>query len=392
MSRRTRQWHLLAAPLLVASACVAPTTVPAPALTHGELPIASSRPTASPAPTTQRGAQDTQTEPAPPAQQPAPDVAARFFTSPSELRDELAVHKIAPRLYAGAELEGQAGLEKRGGATSNDVHLDSVTGALRWVPMYGLNCSLAVSYDLHGADGFSFEEATIKLGAVPTEPWYVAIGQTDLPFGEFNSHFREDPTTQFLGETHGVQVAGGYESDTFEFTLAADASGSPFIGTIIFSPIKDLDVGVSWTSDLSESVEIRQVIDDTLALNPALPANLAKVPGAGVFMSLQKNCYSVDFEYITGLDSFAPGLLSPAGKRPWAWNFEATTRLMNPWEVGVRLEGSAGVPLSPRFQFGLESTYSFTSHAALSLEYLHGTFGAGEADRDLLTAGMLLRW
>ncbi|MEO6596568.1 MAG: hypothetical protein ABIP94_17590 [Planctomycetota bacterium] len=173
---------------------------------------------------------------------------------------------------------------------------------------------------------------------------------------------------------------------------AVEINGSPVVGTIIYSPMQDLDVGASVTTDITESSEIHQVIDDRLALNPALPMNSADVRGASAFLSLKKNYYSIDFEYITALSTLEPGLLEQTGKRPWAWNFEATYRPQNAWELAVRFEGSHGVPLWPEFQFGLESTYSFTSHTAVSLEYLHGTFGSGARDRDLLTAGVLLRW
>jgi hypothetical protein len=340
---------------------------------------------------------ETLTDPGAQAPPPTPNVRAMFFTSPSELRDELAVHEILPRLYAGAEVEGQTSYEDQGSNTHNDAYVDSATGALRWVPFYGLTGAFEGSYDLHNGDGFSLDEGTITLGAVPTEPWYVTIGRTSLPFGEYNSHFREDPTTQVLGEIQGNEVATGYESDTLELTFAVKDGSSggksySWIGNLTFSPVKDMDAGVYWASDISTSEEIKQIIDDSQAANPALNSSSA-VSGAGAFMSLQKNRYSLDFEVIAAMDRFDAGLISTSAQRPWAWNFEATLRPRNPWEVGFRVERSSGIRGSPQLQFGPETSYSFGPHAAVSLEYLHGTFGDSYlSDRNLVTAGFLLRW
>ena len=328
---------------------------------------------------------------------PAPAIAARFFTSPSELRDELAVHEILPRLYAGVEVEGQSGYAKQGSDASNDTFFDSVTSALRWVPFYGLNVALEGSYDLHNSDGFTLDEATVTLGAVPTMPWYLTVGRTNLPFGEFNSHFREDPAIQILGEIQGNEIAGGYDSDQFEVTGAirhgrSGGNAYSLVGNITFSPVKDMDVGVYWTNDITTSTELKQLNQDRQDQNLTTSGSGSAVGGAGTFMSLQKNRYSIDFEYITALKRFDKGFIAANSKRPWAWDLEATVRPLPPWEVGFRLEQSSGVTDSPKFQFGIETSYGFGAHAAISLEYLHGKFDGGASDRNMITAGLVMRW
>ncbi len=293
------------------------------------------------------------------------------------------------------ELEGYSTHEKQGGPANNDTYLDSITGALRWVPFYGLTGLYEGSYDLHNSDGYTVDELTLTLGAAETEPWYITVGRTSLPFGEFNSHFREDPTTQVLGEIQGSEIAGGYQTDTFEITFAARAGTdwSPaysWVGNLTFSPIEDTDAGAYYTSDLTHAYDIKKLINNAQADDPTLKNS--EVRGAGAFMSLQKNRYSVDFEVITALDRFEPGLLTASAQRPWAWNFEATVRPRIPWELGMRFERSSGLPDSPEFQFGPETTYSFGPHAAVSLEFLRGNFGNNASNRDLVTASLLLRW
>jgi hypothetical protein len=362
---------ILAMLLLVQQVCGA---IPESVLKHGPVPQID---------------QPTQVSP------PSSTGRAMFFTNPAELRDELAVHELLPWLYAGAQLEGYSSYEKHGGPSNTDTYLDSISGALRWVPFYGVTGLYEGSYDPHNSDGYTVDEATLTLGAVATEPWYITIGRTSLPFGEFNSHFREDPTTQVLGEIQGTEVAGGYQTDAFELTLAARAGAdwSPsysWIGNLTFSPLEDTDAGMFYTSDITQSYEIKKLINEAQADDPAL--HNSEVRGAGAFLSLQKDRYSIDFEIIAALDRFEPGLLTPSAQRPWAWNFEATVRPRIPWEVGFRLERSSGLPDSPETQWGPETTYSLGPHAAVSLEYLHGRFGNNSPDRELVTAGILLRW
>jgi hypothetical protein len=109
-------------------------------------------------------------------------------------------------------------------------------------------------------------------------------------------------------------------------------------------------------------------------------------------MSLQKYNYSLDFEYVAALDEFATGLLDDVAVKPRAWNFEATIRPTNLWEVGVRLEGSSGLPDAPERQYGVETSYSFGTHFAARLDFLHAIFAADAGDRNLITANALMRW
>ena len=152
-----------------------------------------------------------------------------------------------------------------------------------------------------------------------------------------------------------------------------------------------MDAGVFWASDLTKSFEINQLIRDAQAQNPGTIFDYSPVHAIGTFVSLQKYNYSIDFEYIGALDRFDPGLIDDGGARPWAWNFEATYRPFFKWELGARFEKSSSVPNSPETQYGIETTYGFGPHVAVSLEYLRGSF-ADSSDRDLVTAALVVRW
>ncbi|MBU0754941.1 MAG: hypothetical protein KJ645_07355, partial [Planctomycetes bacterium] len=155
-----------------------------------------------------------------------------------------------------------------------------------------------------------------------------------------------------------VEIAGGYESDAIELTLAVgngDTGNRPYVwvGNFTCSPMKNMDAGVFNASDLGESVEVQNLSDDFQDFQAATGAGFAPesstVPGAGGFVALTEDRYTVDFEYIAAMDSFTRGFLENNGRRPWAWNFEATFRPTPPWEVGARVERSDSLPDSPEF-------------------------------------------
>jgi hypothetical protein len=109
------------------------------------------------------------------------------------------------------------------------------------------------------------------------------------------------------------------------------------------------------------------------------------------FLSLAKYNYSIDFELIDALDRFDRGLISEGSPQPWAWNFEATYRPFFEWEIGMRIERSPSIPDMPETHYGVETTYGFGPHAAVSLEFLRASF-ADANDRNVANAGLVLRW
>ena len=283
-------WLILLPALLLQACASHPAPAPVPPVTPEMLapPPETSDKTQSPMAASANGsAADMESLTSAEGAPEAPPVVAGFFTSPSEVRDELAVHEILPRLYAGVEVEGQSNYEDQENSTKTDTYWDSVTGALRWVPFYGLTLAYEASYDLNDLnEKLSVDEMTVTLGGVTTEPWYVSAGKTNQPFGEYNSHFREDPVTQFLGESVGYQIAGGYDSDWFELTFAArkgdsESQSYSWMSNLTFSPIQDMDMGVYWTSDLTKSTEINVLIHDTQDQNPLAFDSYSAVHGTG---------------------------------------------------------------------------------------------------------------
>jgi hypothetical protein len=342
--------------------------------------------------------------------EPAVTDVARFFTSPRELRDELAVYQVLSRLYTGLQLNGQSDNKKQG-SWANDSFLD-VTGALRWVPWRFIEFSYEATFevgrprrDFVGA-GCEYsqrcilQEAIVTVGNLAVTPWYVTLGHTEVPFGKYESHFRANPATRFLGETLASEVALGYDGDRLDLTFAAfEVNSGPrsWAADLTFSPMEDLDIGVFWTSNLTQSLEIKRVIQGALQPGPGIAApgpgrtEVREVKGAGTFMSLHRGDYTIEFEYIGALDRFEPGLIADGSAKPWAWNLEAVRHLSDRWEIGARLGSSSSVPESPRRQYGVVTSFGINRYTAVSVEYLHNRFARASA-QEQISAALLLRW
>lgn len=380
-------------------------------MTHDHpLPAARRRPTMKPLPWQRfmficlavAGPATGQTPPV----QAAADIA-QFFTSPGELRDELATHEVLPNLFTGFELIGHSEHEKQV-SWAQDNFVD-VSGALRWEPRRNIEFSYEATFefgrpqrDFAGA-GCEYsqhcilQEAIVTFSNIAATSWYVTLGHTEVPFGKYVSWFRERPATRFLGETLASEVALGYESQRMDLEFAAfEVNSGPrtFAGKLTFHPLENIDIGLSWTSDLMQSLEIKRVVQEALQPGPGLPSpGIAEsaVQGAGTFLSARRDGYTVDIEYIATLDNFEPGLIADGVVKPWTWNLEFAKRLSDRWQIGARLARSSNVPESPDRQYGVVTSFGINRYSAVSVEYLHNHF-AGASDQEQVSAALLLRW
>lgn len=330
---------------------------------------------------------------APPA--PRPEVPARLFLSPQEQRDELATHVIYPWLILGAQLEFQSSWEKQGQDKTRDTFLDSFSLGAKVNPADWLTSEFEFKYDFHDTREFSVDDWLVRLGGTKKVPWYVEGGHTSVPFGEFNSHFKEDPLVQTLGEIQLYEMTAGYDTDPFEALVAVFRAKNhsrryDFVGEVKVSPVEDMDVGAYWTNDIGESVELHQNQHDAIKDDPTL--GTSPVAGAGGFFAYEKPVWSLDFEYVQALQSFAPGLLVEQRDRPWAFDLEGAVRPFESWEFSVRLERAHGLPDAPDWQYGIGASYGICAYAYVSLEYLRGVFIDEQPDRHLILAGLTLKW
>jgi hypothetical protein len=393
MTPRDRRAEWLATGLVFVAGCTTAGGLSPPPPPATAVPSVSA---SSPPPTSGLPAPEPTTS-APPETGPTPEIVARFFTSPAEQRDELARNIVLPWLSLGLQAEAQSSREHQAPDVVRDTFFDSITGGARIVPFDGLMGLLEVNYDAHDTRETTVDEATIHLGGTKRIPWYLDVGKTDVPFGEYNSHFREDPLIQKVGEMQGWQTSGGYDTDELEATVGVykGVTGNrngDFLAKLSVSPFKDFDVGAAWCSDISESVELRQIAHDYRAENGYPNVHTTSVMGADAFATYETEKYFVDFEYVTALKSFNPGILSDSKELPWSCDLDLAIRPIERWEFATRFEFAGGIPDEPKHQYGMGVSYGLSDHASISLEWLHGVFESGTPNRDIVEAGLIVRW
>ena len=230
-----------------------------------------------------------------------------------------------------------------------------------------------------GGPDLEVDEASIDLDLTPVSG---RIGRIYLPFGVYSSHFITSPLTQELGEIRESAVLLGYGNDLwsvsgFFFNGAAEKIGvedqlRDWGGSFVMMPTAGLEVGGSYLSDLADS-------DAELLMEYR-----RRVAGWSAFASYEFGAFGVNAEVLGAVESFATADLDEngdgAGDRPLAWNVELFWAL-DSVELAARCEGSKDFAGQPRQQYGLVISWSPWENAALSVEYLHGSFKSG-FDRD----------
>lgn len=290
-----------------------------------------------------------------------------------------------------AELTIEADLEfaheRQGDTTASEATFDEVgfvvTGA-QW------ELETGIKYKSSGGRGLAVEEVALRLGASETIPWLVQLGRTMVPFGEYDAQFIEDPLIVNVGETDADAVSLGFEGERvglsatlyrgdfygngdLDFVLAAAAQASPA-----------LRFGASWSSDVGESVELRELRRDVLEANPLAAEPADGVQGLAASVTVETGRWMLHLESVTALESFPAGALAGGSLRPGAWNLEYALRPAPRWELAWRLEASHELPDSPGRQYGMAVSWTHSEYVTVTAEYLRGSFEGAGPDLDLL--------
>ena len=178
-----------------------------------------------------------------------------------------------------------------------------------------------------------------------------------------------------------------------------------------FDPYDVFEVGVSYTSNLGGSDELRETINAALIefeesepeegeesdeeIDPALvreALRASEVDGWGAFLTIEYGAFSAALETIAAIDRFDTGLLDDRSRKPSAWNSEIAWQPGEQWRFAGRLEGSDDLPFNPETQYGVAVLYGLSEYITLAADYLHGEFPDGEPDRDLASFQVGLRY
>lgn len=301
--------------------------------------------------------------------------------------DEVPPSLLPWGLTIGAELE--LAHERQAGSAADEFTFDELD--LGWSGGW-MEAEVGIKYDTDSGRGLRLEDASLRLNGGDRRPAFIELGRLVLPFGQFESRFIEDPLVAVTGEIDDEALVLGVVGDRGEFALGAlkgehgGAGDLDCVASLVIEPQESLGVGISWTRDLGESVELRELRAEREEDAAGTPSDAMTTPvaGLGFFAAFAGEPWSLLVECVAALASFAPGVLDEAKSKPSAWNLEAARRLNERWEAAVRFEAATGLPGAPKWQCGLAGTYAAAEFMSVTAEALHGHFSV-ESARELLS-------
>jgi hypothetical protein len=285
-------------------------------------------------------------------------------------------------LVVEADLELVA--EDQGGETAGEITFDEVGVVLEgaWWQL-----ETGIKWESEGDRGVLVEEVSLEVGDEERWPGFARAGRTVVPFAESDSRFIEDPLTVVLGETDDDTVVLGYRGERLEASVSAypgELAGDgdlDFAASLIAEVSGGWSLGLSWTSDLTEAVELRELRDEFREEDPSVSAPTDVVRGIAGFVSRKWDRVLARWELVTAIEEFAAGHLDEGAVRPSAASLELTLRVSERWALSGRAETSSELAGHPERQMGLAASGELSDFVTATGEYLHGSFD-GEPDRD----------
>jgi hypothetical protein len=294
----------------------------------------------------------------------------------------------------GAELE--TAYERQADAAAGEFTFDEVD--VGWSGAW-LSLELGIKYDTESDRGLLLEDAALRVDGGERWPLFCAVGRQVLPFGRFETRFIEDPLVALAGEIDDAALVLGVAGEWGELALGglrgehAPDGELDTVVSLLVSPWPRWGLGLSWTQDLGEAVELRELRAERREEGQALPREPGRSPVAalGLFASREGRDWAWQVEAVAALAAFPAGALDAGGVQPVAVNLEVARRLASRWEAAIRVEAASELPGAPEHQVGLAASYAPASTLAITAEVLRGGF-ADEPARTLLSLQITLEF
>jgi hypothetical protein len=301
---------------------------------------------------------------------------------------------LLSRLGFALETDIEFALEDQGGETTSEITLDEVGVALEgewW------QAEVGIKYESEGNRGLIIEEGAVRVGGTEQWPWFVQVGRTVVPFGEYDSRFVEDPLVAAVGEADGDAVIFGFGNELIEVPIGmfkgeiADDGDIDFVASAKIAALDGVTLSISWSGDLHESEELQELYRELRGAQEADERPLDTVDGFGFFVSLERDKLAVQLEYVSALEAFTPGSLDEQGIDPSAWSLEVAVCSGGRWELASRVEASYELPDNPDWQYGVAASYRLADYATVVGDYLRGDFD-DDSDRNLVSIQLTLEY
>jgi hypothetical protein len=290
------------------------------------------------------------------------------------------------RLQIGGLVEVEAGHESvdSGNETESTGDVDLAT-----VELY-FDAKLHKHVDGHvllkyEEDEVFVDEGFVTLVGSEQYPAFLIVGRQYVPFGNFDSVFVTDPNTLLLAETNEGAATAGYRFAGETVGLAAsifngkakktdsDDTINGFTARIRYQPMEDLNLGASYTSNLSAADTFNGFLVD--------PEGLGSLVGGWSLFATYRflDRFTLIGEYAAAIESFNAGELyradDPIERRPTSWNLEMAYAVLEHLEIGLRYGGSddGGAEFLPETQYGAVVNWGIYG-CNLAFEYLRDDF------------------
>ena len=308
-----------------------------------------------------------------------------------------ATREIAPGFHTRVLIEAEASYLRQSDFEFSDTALS----------LFQLTANIDLPDDIRGhtvllwepesSESLDLDEATLRVGGVENNPWYVEGGKRYIPFGAFNTHFVSRPLSLQLAATHETTLLGGYTTRALTlqagiFNGALDRDMTDFedglddiFASLTWTPSPAFEAGMSWTSDFGESDMIQQSL-----FFEAI--GYKRASGIGATLSASLGPVHIDAEVVAAADDISVlGNVIPVNTpltndtiyvrsfQPVAWNTELAVRIAQQWLLAVKAEGSDEFDVLPEFRWGPGLVYAINASATVKIEYLAAEF-AGSPD------------
>jgi hypothetical protein len=294
----------------------------------------------------------------------------------------------------GLEADLEFNYERQGDFESGEVTFDEV-GIM--VDGDWWQVETGIKYESE-TDDIRFEEVVVQLGCTEDSPWFLRVGRTVLPFAEFNSRFIEDPLGTVIGETDENALVFGCETDDLEafFGIYRGEQGARdginIVTSARFAACRDIHIGLGFSNDLGESVELHEISQDGESCPVTVQAAEDEVAGVTGFLLAGIEPVQISLEYLTALKSFGAGFLEEDPRKPSAFNLEIGVQPFDEWIIAARIESAHGFPENPKRQYGVSTSYRLNEHTGYTAEYLYGDFAGDSDGRHLVSSALTLEY
>ncbi len=307
------------------------------------------------------------------------------YRFPREQRD-IELREVAEGLRIGVQSGASAFRQRQNDTIEKDASFEGFDVEFLYEFNERLSAQLLVNYEFDGTKRIIFEEVFAEFEIVEDGPWYIEAGRMEMPFGEYNSNFVEDPLTETVGETFDGGLILGIERDIIELSIAGfkgDFRKTNVMASANIAFSDNLDTGFYISDNIGESLELRDIQREAMEDDEGGTLATHAVSGVGAFVAWNIEPFTVDIEFISALSKFNAGLINDDPQQPRAANIEIAYNALDRWQFAARIERSKHLPDSPKQQYGFAASYGITENFILTGNYLRGKFREDSSKRNL---------